>query len=108
MTLHEKLVAAGCEIGNHESDLHVKVSEEAIITIVEHALFCDSTMKMPAKFVSNIDGSLWYDIPFAYDPFFNKPAKATSKPIARRVPYSIFDETLDDNDESDSEYDLLH
>jgi hypothetical protein len=70
MTLYEKLVAAGCEIGNHESDLHVKVSEKAFVVIAAHVLFHVGCNGMPATFVSNIDGSLWYDIPFAYDPFF--------------------------------------
>jgi hypothetical protein len=70
MTLYEKLVAAGCEIGNHESDLHVKVSEKASI-VIRAFLFHVGCHGMPATFVSSIDGSLWYDIPFAYDPFFN-------------------------------------
>jgi hypothetical protein len=101
MTLYEKLVAAGCEIGNHESDLYVKCSQKAEMIILYHCLLPNSSLTY-SQFRSNIDGSLWYDIPFAYDPFFNRPA------IGLGVAFSIFDETLDDNDESDSEYDLLH
>lgn len=75
MTLYEELVKAGCEIGNYQSDLHVRCSEKALVIIVDHVLRPDSLLQMPNKFVSNIDGELWYDIPFAYDPFWNKPAR---------------------------------
>lgn len=71
-TLFQELTAAGCEVGNHESDLHVKVCEKAEIIIVFHVLLPGSTLQMPNKFVSNIDGEIWYDIPFAYDPFWQK------------------------------------
>jgi len=76
MTLYEELTAAGCLTDHHESDLYVKYSDKALAIIVDHVLLPGSLLqRLPNKFVSNIDGSLWYDIPFAYDPFFNKPAR---------------------------------
>jgi hypothetical protein len=71
-TLFQELTAAGCEIGNHESDLHVKVCEKALIIIVDHVLLPGSTLQMPSKFASNMDGEMWWDIPFAYDPFWQR------------------------------------
>jgi hypothetical protein len=72
MTLYQELVNAGCEIDNHESDLHVKECDKAMSIIFNHFFSAGSTMKIPSKFVSNIDGSTWWDIPFAYDPFWNR------------------------------------
>jgi hypothetical protein len=71
-TLFQELTAAGCEIGSHESDLHVKCCEKALTIIVDHVLLPGSTLQMPNQFVSNTDNSLWWDIPFAYDPFWQK------------------------------------
>jgi hypothetical protein len=73
-TLYQELVNAGCEIDNHESDLHVKECDEAMTIIFRHFFSAGSTMKIPSKFVSNIDGSTWWDIPFAYDPFWDRQA----------------------------------
>lgn len=74
MTLYEELVAAGCEVGNHESDLHVKCSEKSEAIILYHCLLPGSYLTY-SQFRSNIDNSRWYEVPFAYDPFWNKPAK---------------------------------
>ena len=71
-TLFQELTAAGCKIGNHESDLHVKVCEKAETIILYHVLLPGSAMQWPDQFRSNIDNSLWWDIPFAYDPFWEK------------------------------------
>jgi hypothetical protein len=69
MTLYQELVAAGCEIGNHESDLHVKVTPESR-AIVERWCWVDKLYRGASLFRSNIDGSQWWDIPFAFDPFW--------------------------------------
>ena len=80
-TLFQELTAAGCEIGGHESDLHVKVCEKAD-TIIAHRMSLPGSiltlreMNRPSQFVSNIDGELWWDIPFAYDPFWESKANA--------------------------------
>lgn len=71
MTLYEELVKAGCEVGNHESDLHVMCSEKAETIILYHCLLPDSVWTY-SQFRSNIDGKLWYEIPFAYDPHFTR------------------------------------
>jgi hypothetical protein len=74
MTLYEELTAAGCLIDHHQSDLYVKCSDKAETIILYHCLLPNSNLTY-SQFRSNIDGSLWYDISFAYDPFFNKPAR---------------------------------
>lgn len=68
MSLYQALVDAKCEIDNHESDLYVKATPEVEKIIRQHA--CNAS-----RFVSQIDGSLWWDVPFAYEPFWEAKAK---------------------------------
>jgi hypothetical protein len=65
-TLFQELTAAGCEIGNLQSDLHVKDSPISRSIIERYHL-------IPAtQFRSAIDNSLWWEICFHYDPFWEK------------------------------------
>lgn len=65
MSVYQKMKAAGVEVDNHESDLYVPVTDIS----KEIVRAC----KLKAEtFVSERDCALWYDIPFAYDPFFQK------------------------------------
>lgn len=62
-SLYSELLAAGVEMGNHYSDLYVKASPASLGIILRH--------RAPVNpFRSNIDGSMWYDVPFAYDPYW--------------------------------------
>lgn len=64
MSVYEQLQAAGVPLDHHESDLYAKVTpvSRAIVAGYEHRAivqtFCGS------------DGTAWYDIPFAYLPFW--------------------------------------
>lgn len=70
-TIYEQLKAAGVPLNSHESDLYAKVTPEskAIVEKWEH-------FQNASQFTSQIDGQRWYDLPFAYDPFW----KAKQKP----------------------------
>lgn len=57
MTLYQTVVQLGLEHDHHETDLYLKVTPEATRLVEEFG---------PDKFLS--EGKLWYDIPFAYDP----------------------------------------
>lgn len=63
MSIYEQMKATGVEIDHHETDLYVPVTEttKAIVKDYEHK-------SIVTCFPSQIDGSLWYDIPFAYTP----------------------------------------
>ena len=73
-SLYPRLVEAGCEIDHHESDLYVKATPQARAIIL--AWEAETGIKNRETFKSAIDGSPWYDIPFAYDPFWSKKAGA--------------------------------
>jgi hypothetical protein len=69
MTLYDELIAANIEgISNHESDLYVPVTPEVTAILDRHP----THKKNATTFVSNIDGKLTYDIPFAYGPFWSE------------------------------------
>ena len=66
-TIYEDLKAAGVKLNSHESDLYAKVTPESK-AIVDKYEYKNNVR----QFNSQIDGQQWYDIPFAYDPFWEK------------------------------------
>lgn len=70
MSIYEEMRRAGVELSSHESDLYARVCDESR-HIVENYEFRESVQ----IFSSQIDGMLWYDIPFAFDPFWDRIAK---------------------------------
>lgn len=68
-TLYQALLDAGIEgMGNHETDLYVPVSEKARAIIAQYPLQQKNTI----TFRSNIDKTMQFEIPFAYDPAWNR------------------------------------
>jgi len=64
-SLYKDLVRAGIPTDNHESDLYVLDTPEARETIKKYAYKFTT-------FTSDIDGKRWIDVPFAYEPFWEK------------------------------------
>lgn len=64
-TLYQACLVAGLPVDNHESDLYVLASEQARVLVKEYKQTCTS-------FVSQIEGKVWLEIPFAFDPFWAK------------------------------------
>jgi hypothetical protein len=69
MSLYTDLTAAGIPTDNHESDLYVLATPEARELVRKHG------HGSPASFVSAIDGKLWFDLPFQFDPFWERRAR---------------------------------
>jgi hypothetical protein len=67
-TIYEVLRAEGIPIDHHSSDLYVKVTEQS--RQIVNAYYHRGDIKSMATFKSDIDGSMWFDIPFAYDPWW--------------------------------------
>lgn len=55
------------EIGSHQSDLYLKQTDESDKLIKNYEFKSNVTI-----FRCQTDGSPWYEIPFAYDPFWSK------------------------------------
>lgn len=64
-SIYNQMIEAGVEVSSHESDLYVPVNDitNKIISNYKHKHNC-------TRFANNIDGKLWIDIPFAYDPWW--------------------------------------
>lgn len=69
MTLYETLLAAGCELDHHESDLYVKHTPEAE-TIIDNYNEGGGNASV-RYFRSSADGQMWIDVPFYYQPFWD-------------------------------------
>ncbi len=67
MDIYKELSKANCKISNWCSDLHTPVNETSTAIVNEYE-FKNSV----AQFNSQIDGVLYYDIPFAYYPYHTK------------------------------------
>ena len=69
--IYEEMKQAGVEISNHESDLYVP-KNKITTPIINNYKF----KKNVTIFVNQIDHKLWYDIPFAYQPYWDKVSEA--------------------------------
>ncbi len=71
MSIYEQLKNAGIPLDNHESDLYA-LKTDVSTQIIEQYEFKSNVI----TFTSQIDGKIWYDIPFNYDPYWiSKQAK---------------------------------
>lgn len=61
---------AHLEIDSHYSDLYLRSGPEADALVRLRRL--QSGMAPERKFTSNIDGKSWWDIPFAFSPYWEK------------------------------------
>ncbi len=73
MTIYQAIVAAGIETDNHESDLYVPVCQESIEIVKEYN-------PNRSTFISKINGKCYYDIPFAFDPWWEKRGALVTVP----------------------------
>lgn len=65
--IYTKVKELGIPTDNHESDLYIPVTEETKNLLKDYEYKNQVT-----TFTSNIDKKLWFDIPFAYVPFWEK------------------------------------
>jgi hypothetical protein len=64
--IYTQVVALGIEHSNHESDLYIPVNEQTRELVKNYKFASNVT-----TFKSNIDGKPWYDIPFAFTPYWD-------------------------------------
>jgi len=66
-TIHELMEKTGARISGHYSDLYVEVNKETKKIISEY-----KHKSLVSIFRSEVDGKLYYDIPFANDDYWSK------------------------------------
>jgi hypothetical protein len=74
--LHAQCVAAGIPVESHCSDLYIPVNEITRKLVAEYAAAGGTRAE---TFTSNIDGKRWYDVPFAYSPYWEEVAKKANR-----------------------------
>lgn len=74
MSLYAAIVAEGIKTDHHESDLYVRATPRAFAILREFKRAGCHTFR------SQIDGLLWIDVPFAYEPFWKAVARREAKP----------------------------
>jgi hypothetical protein len=67
-TLYDECVEANLELDHHEADLYIKDCTAARALLVKHNNTFDT-------FISQIDGVVWLDVPFAYLPYWEEKTK---------------------------------
>lgn len=73
-TIYAAAVAAlpACDIDHHNSDLYLKRTPASAALVGR----LDSTVLL-SVFRSQIDGRIWYELPFCFTPFWENPSKYT-------------------------------
>lgn len=65
--IYEKVIELNIEFSAYCSDLYIPVNETTIKLVNDYEFKSNVT-----KFKSNIDSKPWFDIPFAYQPYWTK------------------------------------
>lgn len=65
--LFAKIIALAIPHSSHASDLYIPKTEQTIKLIKEYEFEKSVTL-----FISQIDKTVWYDVPFCYIPFWEK------------------------------------
>lgn len=69
-TLFEEIVERGIPYKNHESDLYIPATEETTDLINRYYRSNVKLSGCVSFFTNRVEGGLWYDIAFAYQPFW--------------------------------------
>jgi hypothetical protein len=66
MSLYTELLNANIEISNHESDLYFEKND------ISDSILKNHPDARPKTFLNQITHTIWYEVYFAYDPWWNK------------------------------------
>jgi hypothetical protein len=66
MTLYQDLMTAGIPVDSHESDLYFPSTPESRALLHQYPILVATA----TTFRHTQEGTIWYDIPFAYDPWW--------------------------------------
>lgn len=67
MNIYKEVVKRNIPHQSHESDLYIPVTDETRQLLTEYEYRANVTI-----FINQVEGGPWYDIPFAYAPFWEK------------------------------------
>ncbi len=64
MSLYSDLLAAKVDISNHESDLYFEINDVSTDILTRYPEV------RPKRFLNQITNTMWYEVYFAYDPWW--------------------------------------
>jgi hypothetical protein len=67
MSIYQQLKDAGVKLDHYESDLYAEITSVSIGIIQQYEFKGNVD-----RFRSDTDGKCYYDIPFAYDPYYTE------------------------------------
>lgn len=70
-TLYQEILESGVEIGNNYSDLYFPVTEQTTLILNKFPLEWGNHK----TFINQNDKKRWYDVPFAYMPYWEEKQK---------------------------------
>ena len=72
-SLYDDLKENGVELDNHESDLYFHVTGVSTMILAWH-----TEVKTHSMFKHAVNGNMYYEVPFAFQPFWDKVAKRSA------------------------------
>ncbi len=66
MSLYTDLIEAGQPVSNWQSDLYTPVNATTRALLKKHGITTATTFK------NRVEGGIWYDVPFMFDPFWEE------------------------------------
>jgi hypothetical protein len=74
-TLYDEVVKRGIPHADHYSDLYLPATEEVRILLLHYGHDRRGKHATATTFVNQVEGGTWYDVPFAYAPFWRDVAR---------------------------------
>lgn len=78
MSLFEEVISRGIPYEHHESDLYIPFTKETEKLVRNYNVSAE-------RFISQIDGKVWFDIPFVYEPYWEKKQRLVRKNPSKKV-----------------------
>lgn len=73
-SIYAECIARGIPVANHYSDLYIPVTPQTTALIREFQEV-GKLLSSPDTFVNQVEGGLWYDLPFQYEPYWEQKAR---------------------------------
>ena len=79
MSLYGDLTAAGVEVDHHHSDLYFPANPQTCEILARHP----QQKTIARQFTNQGEGTpgTWFDVPFAYDPWWKEAREGRSSPV---------------------------
>ena len=77
-SIYDQVIESGLAFDHRESDLYIRVCPKAWAMISCYVHKANVT-----TFICQLDGQEWFDVPFAYDPYWNDAEKKVEQWAAK-------------------------